>query len=238
MANESHSIEYGSLTIPFTLTRTRRRTLGIHVYPDLSVKVVAPMGAPLKWILKSVRRKAPWILKKQQHFETFLPPVPPRQYISGETHRYLGRQYRLKVLENGPRSVKLLRGQIVVSTNGNSSNDTAKKLLEGWFRDRAKEVLAERVSTCLESLQKHEISQPIITYRRMKTRWGSCSTSGRVTLNTELIHVPKQCIDYVVTHELCHLKEHNHSSAFYRMLEGVMPDWRERREKLNWNASR
>ncbi len=238
MADETHSIEYGSLIIPFTLTRTKRRTLGIHVYPDLSVKVVAPKGAPLKWILKTAHKRAPWILKKRQHFETFLPPVPPRQYISGETHRYLGRQYRLKVLENGPRSVKLLRGQIHVSTNGNSSNDTVKKLLEGWFRDRAKEVLADRVDACLESLHKYEISQPVIANRRMKTRWGSCSTAGRVTLNTELIHVPKQCIDYVVTHELCHLKEHNHSPDFYRMLESVMPDWQQRREKLNWYASR
>ena len=98
MTEERFSIEYGAQTIPFTLKRSnRRRTLAIHVYPDLSVRVLAPQRAKMAHILELVHKRAAWIVKKQHQFETYLPPVPPREYINGETHRYLGRQYRLQI---------------------------------------------------------------------------------------------------------------------------------------------
>ena len=238
MTQQKYSIEYGDQTIPFTLIRRKRRTLAIHVHPDQSVRVLAPQRATQKHIFELVRKRAAWIIKKQRQFETYLPPVPPRQYINGETHRYLGRQYRLKIDDDSPAKVRIHDSLIWVSKGGNSSNKSVQTCVDSWFRDRAKIVLEERLDECLIAFAKHNIDRPVLTIRRMKTRWGSCSPKGRITLNTKLLHVPKRYIDYVVTHELCHLKEPNHSEGFYRLLASVMADWRERREKLNWYGSR
>ena len=95
-----HSIQYGHSTIEYDLTFSPRKTLAIDVHPDLSVAVQAPEGTELADIEAKVRKRAPWILRQQRQFEVYLPKLPPRQYDSGETHRYLGRQYRLKVIAN------------------------------------------------------------------------------------------------------------------------------------------
>lgn len=172
-------------------------------------------------------------------------PVLPRsmqmlvvRFSTPTAHRYLGRQYRLKMDDELPAKVRLKNGLLWVSKGGTSSTKTVKLLVEGWFRDRAKIVLAERLEACVIAFERHNPNRPKLNIRSMKTRWGSCSRKGRITLNTKLVHAPKRYIDYVVTHELCHLKEPNHSDGFYRLLTLVIPDWRERREKLNWYGSR
>ena len=238
MTEGQFSIEYGDQTIPFTLIRSNRRTLAIHVHPDLSVRVLAPQRAKQAHILQMVHKRAAWIVKKQHQFETYLPPVPPRGYINGETHRYLGRQYRLKIDTDYPAQVRLKGGRLWVSKGGNSSTITVQALVDDWFYNRAKLVLSERLEECLLAFEKYKINRPDLNIRSMKTRWGSCSPKGRITLNTKLAHVPKRYIDYVVIHELCHLKVPNHGEGFYNLLTSVMPDWRERREKLNWYGSR
>ncbi|MCH7574678.1 MAG: M48 family metallopeptidase [Candidatus Marinimicrobia bacterium] len=238
MTAEVHVVEYGSQSIEYSLIRSKRRTLGIHVYPDLSVTVRAPLKAALGEITKLVRRRGAWIIKKQHYFATFLPPVPPSKYESGETHRYLGRQYRLKVMSGDKPATKLKAGHLEVIVTGNTNNGQVQKQLQLWYLERANQVFAKRLEVCLEPFQKTKIASLELTLRTMKTRWGSCSPRGRITLNTHLIRLPKRCIDYVITHELCHLKQPNHGEGFYRLLNSVMPDWRDRREKLNWYGSR
>ncbi len=235
---EVHKVDYGSQVISFTLIRSKRKTLAIHVSPDLSVQVRAPLRASLRSISRKVRQRGAWIIKKQHYFATFLPPVPPRQYVSGETHRYLGRQYRLKIEDGKPTKVALKGGRIHITTIGPTDNGQIKDLLHAWYLKRARDVFPERVAVCLEPLLRHGVKTPEVRLRTMITRWGSCSPKGRITLNTNLMRIPKRYIDYVVTHELCHLKKPNHGEEFYQLLTSVMPDWRERREKLNWYGSR
>ena len=114
-----------------------------------------------------------------------------------------------------------------------SDKARVKELLDGWYRRQARRVFRERLDTCYPRVQHLGIDYPELALRVMKSRWGSCTQAGRITLNVKLIQVPKDFIDYVVVHELCHLKEHNHSRKYYDLLDRVMPDWKQRRDQLN-----
>jgi predicted metal-dependent hydrolase len=229
----THSVQYGDTTIHYNLAYAQRKTLAITVHPDLSVTVKAPEGTDLAEIEAKVRKRATWILQQQRDLERYLPHLPPRQYVSGETHRYLGRQYRLKVIEDGAESVKHGRSYIYVSTGDKSDTERIKGLLDDWYRAHAKQVFAERLAACYPKVEHLGIAYPDLIIRVMKSRWGSSSPLGKITLNVKLIQVPKAYIDYVIFHELCHLKEPNHSQRYYELLDRVLPDWRDRREKLN-----
>lgn len=232
----TQSVQYGTANIQYELIYAPRKTLGISVHPDLGVTVKAPDATPLEEIEARVLKRAAWILKQQQDFERYLPHLPPRQYVSGETHRYLGRQYRLKVIEseNGTvESVKRDRIFIYVITSDKTDTDQVRDLLDAWYLAHAQRVFRERLDACFPKMEHVGIPYPQVTIRAMRTRWGSCSSKGRITLNVKLVKVPKSYIDYVIFHELCHLVEPNHSPRYYELLDRVLPDWRERREKLN-----
>jgi len=230
-------VQYGTTTIHYDLIYAPRKTLGITVHPDLRVTVKAPEGSPLADVEAKVRKRATWILKQQRELERYLPHLPPRQYVSGETHRYLGRQYRLKVIEgasaNANGSVERDRSYIYVTTQDKTDKERIKRLLDDWYRAHARQVFAERLETCYPKVEHLDIVYPDLAIRVLKSRWGSCSPKGRITLNVKLIQVPRSYIDYVIFHELCHLAEPNHSPRYYELLDRVLPDWRERREKLN-----
>ncbi len=239
----TQSVQYGTTEIQYELMYAPRKTLGISVHPDLGVTVKAPQGTPLEEIEARVLKRAAWILKQQKDFERYLPHLPPRQYVSGETHRYLGRQYRLKVVasdtgviesENGTgESVKRDRNFIYVYTSDKTDTDRVRDLLDDWYLAHAQRVFRERLDACFPKMEHVGIPYPQVTIRAMRTRWGSCSPQGRITLNVKLIKVPKSYTDYVIFHELCHLAEAHHSPQYYALLDRVLPDWRERRDKLN-----
>jgi len=232
----TQSVQYGTIKIQYELTYAPRKTLGISVQPDLRVTVKAPEGTPLAEIEARVLKRAPWILKQQKDFERYLPHLPPRQYVSGETHRYLGRQYRLKVIEceNGAREgVKRDGNYITVHVPDKADTEYVRDLLDGWYHDHARRVFQERLDDCYPKIEHVGVPYPEIAIRAMRSRWGSCSARGRITLNVKLIKVPRSYIDYVIFHELCHLAEPYHSPRYYEILDRILPDWRERRDKLN-----
>ena len=109
----------------------------------------------------------------------------------------------------------------------------SKEMLLDWYRQQAERVFRERLEACLTKLRFLQLAEPELEIRQMNIRWGSCTPEGKIILNLRLIQVPKEYIGYVVMHELCHLKEHNHSQRFYELLNRVMPDWRAKREILN-----
>ncbi len=228
-----HFVEFGTTTFDYELVYRDRKSLAIHVYPDTSVVVEAPHGSAFEEIEARVRHRAGWITKRQQEFRDYASDPLPRQYVSGETYRYLGRQYRLKVAESAVERVRLDRGYFYVEVNDKTNTRRIGELVENWYRHRAKIVFQERIDACFPRLEALGIPRPILAVRIMKTRWGSCSASARITLNLRLLQVPKYLIDYVVIHELVHLKEHNHSSRFYALMDGYLPRWRELRETLN-----
>jgi predicted metal-dependent hydrolase len=234
MSEERHYIQYGDTVIEYELVYARRATLTISVEPDLRVSVIAPPQADRESIAATVRKRAPWILRQQRELAQYLPNLPPRQYISGETHRYLGRQYRLKVLAGEPESVKLTRGWFVITAVDRDNCEQVRELLEDWYQRQAERVFAERLRAMLPRFRPIGIVEaPPLRIKPLQARWGSCSSDGAITLNRRLIQADRPCIDYVIVHELCHVREHNHSKRFYLLLDRMLPDWRARREELN-----
>ncbi|MCA8936489.1 MAG: M48 family metallopeptidase [Planctomycetes bacterium] len=233
MTPESHSIDWGSKTIEFSLHRADRKRVAIEVNPDLSVLVRAPASADLQPVLAVVRKKAKWILKQQRYFEQFLPRSPERTYVSGESHLYMGRHYRLKVhaVDDEPR-VRLHGGYIHIYCADPADRASKHELVENWYRDHAAPVFSQRLAQCLDHRVFRKLSSPQVQIRKMKRRWGSCTRAGRVLLNLDLIRAPRRCIDYVVTHELCHLLVPEHTPEFFRLLRKVMPDWESRKTEL------
>ena len=229
---EMHKIQYGKTAIEFQLYYLDRKSLGIYVYPDMSVIVKAPLEAELTKVYKKVEHRASWILKQQKYFQDFHPLTPPRKYISGETHIYLGKQYRLKLIENEKEDVKLIRGYIQVYTRNRDNQAKIKSNLESWYRKHAVTKLAQYVKESMQLFRKRDIAEPEIIFRSMEKRWGSCTRAGKLILNPELIKAPKRCIEYVIIHELCHLIHPNHGKAFIELITQVMPDWEKWKERL------
>ena len=233
---QSDSIIWGTIDIPYTYGYSRRKTLAISVHPDLSVTVRAPDGTGIEKIKEFVHRRAGWIRKVWRDFEQYLPKQPERRYIGGETHRYLGRQYRLKIEQGDTDSVKCSGGYFWVTIKGDISPERTKTLLEDWYRHHAKEVFQERLIVCHQRAHREGIALPNLLVRKMISRWGSYSSRGQVTLNLALIKAPKDCIDYVIIHELCHCKVKHHGPRFWKLLHKLMPDFEERRKKLKLYA--
>jgi predicted metal-dependent hydrolase len=154
-------------------------------------------------------------------------------FVSGETHVYLGRQYRLKVQPESPEGVKLLGQFLRVKCGAKKDGERVGGLLEDWYRAHAERVFSHRLQRCIESARSLRLpSPPKMAIRKMTKRWGSCTKTGTILLNLDLVKAPVHCIDYVIVHELCHLKVHNHGKDFYRLLTRCMPDWKARKKRL------
>ena len=233
MPTNTHVLQFGETRIEYTLTYAARKTLAIHVYPDQSVAVKAPVGSGFVAVEGFVRRRAPWILRKQAEFARYPVAHPPRRYVSGESFVHLGRQYRLKVTEGEREGVKLSRGYLEVATPSKADTEGVRRQIEGWQRKQAQRVFHERVQALLPRFAPLALPEPQLVIKPLKGRWGSCTHDGRITLNLLLIRMPKPCIDYVVAHELCHLLEHNHGKGFYALLARIIPDWKAQRRRLN-----
>lgn len=222
-------IQFGSRIIDFRLEYSGRKSIGITVTPELEVLVKAPINTAMDKIKEMLRKKAPWILKQQSFFLAFHPKTPPRKYISGETHLYLGRQYRLKIEINKIESVKLKGKFIVVQTTEKSR---AEQLVNEWYLNHARTKFHAIARPLIDKFRKHKIEPSSIILRAMPTRWGSCTAKGKIILNPELIKAPKGCIEYVIIHELCHLIHHDHTKKFIDLQTKEMPDWEKWKFKL------
>lgn len=233
MSGELRTIDYGANTIAFAIERRDRKTLEIAVEPDLRVNIAAPIDAVAKDIDAKVRKRAAWILKQQAFFRQFLPRTPERKFVAGETHLYLGRQYRLKVRPGLIDRVRLYRGYIDIETIRPKTTAHIQDTVQDWYRNRAKMKFDERLQLCCERFAVPEKVVPkAVIVRKLSQRWGSMSSAGRLILNTRLIEAPIDAIDYVITHELCHILHPHHGPAFFDLLVRVMPDWEVRKSKL------
>ena len=303
----NRTVSYGQTSIHYELLQSARKTLEIAVHPDKRIVVKAPASLAPDSIDSKVISRGRWINKQIAKFSRFDPRTPARQYLGGESHLYLGRKYRLKIIESSNNLVLLKHGFFHIESTSRSPAQI-KKLLDAWYKGRAERVMAEIFEACWQQFSQsgngklhgskdgndnsvgsfpigtksgtdlgkggsHISSRlhgskdgndnsvgnfpfgtksgtdlgrggsrdgrrpmargkPFLTLRKMKTRWGSMSTSGRLTLNLELIKAPRECIEYVVYHELCHLHHQNHGPAYYQLLDRTLPDWKRRKEQL------
>jgi predicted metal-dependent hydrolase len=225
-------IQFGRTRFAYIARQVPRKTLEIAVHPDKRVTVKAPTGTTRDQIEEKLKKRARWIVRQIDYFDQFEPRLPPRHFVSGETHLYLGRQYRLKIVRSDANGVSLTHGQLLVGTVEQAKPEQISKLLEDWYRVRAHEYFQGCLERCWQSFTHSGKDRPRLQVKKMRTRWGSLSQNGLLTLNLSLIRASRGCIEYVITHELCHLKHADHGPGFYKLLDKVMPDWEKRKRKL------
>jgi len=223
------TIQFGSKQIDFQLEFSSRKSLGITVTPDLEVLVKAPIDTPIEKVKEMIKKKASWIIRQQSFFLVFHPKMTERKYVGGETHLYLGRQYRLKIIMEGAESVKL-KGKFIEVTTLDKAR--VKQLVSDWYLKNAKKKLHAIAQELIEKFKKYNVEPTSIVLREMPTRWGSCTSKGKIILNPELIKAPKGCIEYVIIHELCHLVHHDHTQKFLDLQTKEMPYWEKWKMKL------
>lgn len=231
------NVTYEVLRLP--LSKAERRKVNIKVHPDSRVVVTAPSNATKVQINQAVTKRARWIWNNLEEFQSQMDHVQPREYVSGESYFYLGRRYQLKVVVEADysRSIKLLRGRFEVRLPKYMANQkgVVKTLLDNWYRVQVLRVFQERLQ--ILSAQASWVKEtPDFQIQPMKKQWGSCSRKGRLMLNPHLVKAPKECIDYVLLHELCHIAEHNHSKRFWRLLTQLMPEWKVVKAELDGMA--
>ena len=220
---------YGSKKIVYCLKFSKRKTLGISVTPAMEVLVKAPEGVSPALIEEKLDKSAPWILKQQSYFLNYYPRMPEKQYRGGESHFYLGRQYRLRVKTGKKNEVNFTGREIDVYHTPKSS---ARSALTRWYRDRAKVKFPEIAEPWIKRFERYGVQPEGLFIQEMPNRWGSCTASGKIILNPELIKAPKICIEYVIIHELCHLVHRHHTRKFFQLQSMLMPDWEKWKEKL------
>ena len=234
-----HRLPYGDEQIVFTLRRQPARKvprIAIHVEPDGRVEVDAPPSTSLADVMAAVRKRLRWISQHVSAAKARLAHVLPREYVSGESIHYLGKRYRLKVnVQTGFESEAKLRGAFLVVSVSKIDVERIRACIDNWYRDRAREVFKDRIKVVAEPLRWVR-QVPSFRLQFMTRQWGSCSPSGRLTLNPRLVAAPREAIDYVLLHEMCHLKHHNHSRNFYVILNQHLPDWERVKTRLDDQA--
>lgn len=242
--SEKYCFVYGDEAVLYAVVRKpdptgKKRKVSIRVHPNAEVVVHAPEDAKRSDIHDAVMKRAKWIYGALKAFRSHLEYVQEKQYVSGEMQFYLGRRYVLKVLEDRDAisTVKMGSGKLKVILNRFNDDKQAltKALVSGWYKVRAEHIFHARLAALLPLATWVE-GIPGFRVMPMSKQWGSCSAKGSLMLNPHLVKAPKECIDYVILHELCHIAEHNHSERFWRLLTSVMPNWKEVKSRLDGMA--
>ena len=234
---EHHAIEIGRETIAFRLKRSSRKTLGISVDPEGAVLVAAPATATFEAITAVVQRRAAWILDKQYDARNRPVPTLPRRYLPGETHLFLGRQYRLSVDPDTP-GTRRQGDRIVVGGVTADEPGRVRNRLRNWYSREARQIFSDRLDACLNYFKGEFERRPKLKIRPLDKRWGSyVATSNTLILNRDLIQAALPQIDYVIVHELCHVNHQDHGREFLAALSAKLPDWSARKEKLELLAT-
>lgn len=223
-------IKFGRHLIEFEVQYAKRKTLGIKVNPDTSVVVTVPQDLSREKIHKAVSKKAMWILHQKSYFlgmDTIANDIIAK---SGYSINYLGRRYKI-VVEIGKKNEVTYKGNLFLITVRKKPN--AQKVFEDWIKQRAYQKITEIALPVIKKFSTQYDAPTELHFQEMPTRWGSCTVKNKLIFNPRLIHVPKRCIEYVVMHELCHIIHKNHSKDFSDLLTKLMPDWEQRKEKLD-----
>lgn len=233
VAIEMRRVSVRGRVLDYQLHRSARRTLEISVVPGGKIEVRAPKAVDVERIEARMRARGRWLLRKREERVGFEQVEPDRSYVAGESHRYLGRQYRLRLLQGEVEGVALRDGRLVVSTARVADPERVRQLVRSWYLERSRVVLVRRVEAMVARPEFVGLRPARVVVRAMVRRLGSCSRRGRIQLHPILVELPTSLIDFVIAHELCHLRVADHGPRFERVLSRVMPDWRRRRSRLS-----
>lgn len=222
---------FGSYVYHYDLIRQNRKTLSLTVKPDLRIVVKCPLHAERTRINEFLRRKWSWLEKQLNFFRKHQHKLYQKEYLSGESFLYLGRQYKLIRKKGSENKLTLTKGVLLLQTSvSNRDKVYAKYLISQWYKEKMEEVFSERYQ---EALQKFSYENPPnVIIKDMRKRWGSFYQKNIIVLNPKLIYCSKDCIDYVIAHELCHVRFKNHDKNFYIFLKEKFPRWEKIKEKL------
>ena len=221
--------------IRYEFQRSHRRSVSAKIRRDGVIEVKAPLLYRESDMLAFLSQHKRWIFN---HFDR-LQGVEnqEKRYVSGETHYYLGEKYTLQVVQSNKNAVSIEGNSLVISCKNieNLENPySLETLLNNWYRSQAKKVFSELLPPIIEKFKKYNVSPAKINIRDMRSRWGSCSRRGNISLNLQLIKLNENCIRQVMIHEMCHLVYYNHQAGFYALMEEMMPDWKLYKKELRF----
>ena len=213
---------------PPKIIRSKRKTITLVVKPDGQLLVRAPKRTTKREINALIKKYADWIEKKQAEALANQEKFSPHQFIAGEEFYFLGKKYPLRIGDNADNLTLDSEFQLK-----SSRQKDAEKLFEQWYKKEARRIFTERMDFFAK---KHGFHYAKLKLSSAKRRWGSCSESGNINLTWRLVMTPPEIIDYVIVHELCHLREANHSKAFWAQVADILPDYKQRRKWLKENG--
>lgn len=238
---EEHTIKYGDKNIDLKIVRKRVKNINLHVKNDLSVVISAHPEISTAYILDFARKKASWIEEKLEQFRKVKVKNPKKiSYENGDIFKYLGKDYELQVLQTKAKEGVIdEEGYLYLLVKDQTDVKRKERLIKAWYKKRADEVFLRSLERVYPYVKDYGFSKPTLRSRAMKARWGSCLIWKKdIILNRALIEYPLVCIDYVMLHELTHLKYKYHDKDFYGFMTKIMPDWKTVNDLLNKHARR
>lgn len=220
--------------IEYDLQRKEVKNINLRIKADRTILVSANSYVSEITIEEFIKSKSDYILKALAHYEELAKYAPkPKQYVDGETFRIFGHDRRLKIVIEKKNKVEYDESYITLYVKNPNDFALKKKTMDKWIMLIFQETINSLCEAIYPKFQKYGVSYPVIRYRNMISRWGSCQPKRCVlTFNYALIEAPISCIEYVITHEFTHFLQPNHSKRFYQQLAMFMPDWEERKRTL------
>lgn len=216
-------------TLDCEIKRSRRKTVALYVFPDNRVEIRVPWLYNINNVESFLVKHSRWLFKRLDSKNDNV--ITQKRFVDGELHYFLGKQYPININISSKNSIVFQDNVIRISTK---SPDLVESLLDRWYLEQAKRVFQEIAIPLVKQMEKYNVAPTSFAIRKMKTRWGSCSRKGSISLNLHLIKLPEQCIKEVILHELCHLVHFNHSKDFYALMTAEMPDWKVWKKELRF----
>lgn len=204
--------------------------MSIRVLPDKCVEIKIPILFNVDEVETFLTKHHRWLFKRLDAIEDNY--TEEKKYVSGEMHYFLGKQYPIEIIASTKNSVIFDNVTIFIYMKNDCCN--IESLLNHWYMEQARRVFKECAEPLVKRMSKYNVAPKSFTIKKMKTRWGSCSSKGSISLNLDLIKLPEQCINEVILHELCHLVHFNHSKEFYSLMTAEMPDWKIWKKQLKF----
>lgn len=216
--------------LKYSLLRSCRRSVTAKICKDGTVEVRTPLLYTVNDMTKFLQQHWRWLTN---HYDKIVENAESqnKKFISGETHYYLGEKYELKVVESDSNSVKIVDNYLIVNCK---SEELVEKILLNWYKKMAVKKFNELLPPIIESFRKYNVSPRKFTIRDMRSRWGSCSRQGNISLNLQLIKLNENCIRQVMVHEMCHLVYFDHQSGFYSLMDKEFPEWKKWKSELKF----